>query len=92
MCNKVEERITKVEEEKAKVEEGKAKEEKEKSKTKEVKEEIGQLEGKMVEFRKLVECPVCLMTPREGPVPCCPQGHLVCVCCLNKLKGEGRVK
>ena len=56
-----------------------------------MKEEIGQLEGKMVEFRKLVECPVCLMTPREGPVPCCPQGYLVCVRCLSKLKGEGRV-
>ena len=57
---------------------------------KSLEEAKGEAEGKMVEFRKLVECPVCLLTPREGPVPCCPQGHLVCTPCLDKLKGEGR--
>ena len=52
-----------------------------------LKVEIGKTAEK---FRKLVECPVCLSTPREGPVPCCPQGHLVCVSCLGKWKDGGR--
>merc|ERR1712192_183628 len=85
---KVEEEETKFEEEKTKFEEEITKEEEDRRR---VKEEIGKLEGKMFELRKLVECPVCLMTPREGPVPCCPQGHLICVPCLSKLKGLGRV-
>merc|ERR1712192_66779 len=85
---KVEEEETKVEEEKTISEEEITKEEEDRRR---VKEEIGKLEGKMVELRKLVECPVCLMTPREGPVPCCPQGHLMCVPCVSKLKSEGRV-
>jgi len=56
-----------------------------------LKEEVDKIEERTAEkFRKLVECPVCMSTPREGPVPCCPNGHLVCVTCLNKLKGEGR--
>jgi len=56
-----------------------------------LKEEVDKIEERTAEkFRKLVECPVCLSTPREGPVPCCPSGHLVCVTCLNKWKGEGR--
>ena len=52
-----------------------------------LKEEIGKI---AVKLRKLVECPVCLLTPREGPVPCCPNGHLVCATCLEKWRGEGR--
>ena len=57
----------------------------------EAKGEASKAEGKMAELRRLVECPVCLSTPREGPVPCCPKGHLVCVPCLDKLKDAGRV-
>ena len=36
----------------------------------EAKGEASKAEGKVAEVRKLVECPVCLSTPREGPVPC----------------------
>ena len=28
-----------------------------------------------------IECPVCLEVPRIGPVPVCPNGHLVCKSC-----------
>jgi len=28
-----------------------------------------------------VECPVCLEVPRAGPVPVCPNGHIVCKKC-----------
>jgi len=28
-----------------------------------------------------VECPVCLEVPRTGPVPVCPNGHIVCKKC-----------
>ena len=58
---------------------------------KSLEEAKGETSKQMAEFRKLVECPVCLLTPREGPVPCCPQGHLVCLPCLDKLKDVGRV-
>jgi len=38
---------------------------------------------KMVaELKDKVECPVCLVVPREGPVPCCPHGHITCSPCL----------
>ena len=38
------------------------------------------------EQESLVKCPVCLMLPREDkPVPCCPQGHFVCLPCKDRL-------
>ena len=38
------------------------------------------------EQESLVKCPVCLMLPREDkPVPCCPQGHFVCLTCKDRL-------
>ena len=40
------------------------------------------------EQQKIVECPVCLEMPREGPVPCCPHGHFVCSQCLDEMKKE----
>ena len=44
--------------------------------------------GKQVleELQMLVECPVCLTTPKEGPMPCCPAGHLTCAPCMMALK------
>merc|ERR1719239_1419161 len=44
-----------------------------------------------VKLQKLIECPVCLTLPRNGPVPCCANGHLVCSPCLEKLRGEDRM-
>ena len=48
--------------------------------------------GEVTKYRKLMsemkanmECPVCLILPREGPVPCCPRGHLLCRSCLDKM-------
>ena len=38
------------------------------------------------ELQMLVECPVCLTTPKEGPMPCCPAGHLTCAPCMMALK------
>ena len=29
---------------------------------------------------------VCLMTPREGPMACCPRGHLICGPCLRGIQ------
>eukprot|EP00092_Neocalanus_flemingeri_P022326 GFUD01024210.1.p1 GENE.GFUD01024210.1~~GFUD01024210.1.p1 ORF type:complete len:385 (+),score=80.51 GFUD01024210.1:46-1200(+) len=31
-----------------------------------------------------IECPVCMETPREGPVYACPNGHLVCKECRSE--------
>ena len=33
------------------------------------------------DLRDKIECPVCLDTPRLGPVPVCPNGHVVCLNC-----------
>ena len=67
--------------------------EREKSKVEErwikVEDEKIRFEAKL---QKLVECPVCLTLPRNGPVPCCANGHLVCSPCLEKLRGEDRME
>ena len=48
--------------------------------------ERDQAKNILKEHASLVECPVCLMLPREDkPVPCCPQGHFVCSPCKDKL-------
>ena len=48
--------------------------------------------GKQVleELQLLVECPVCMTTPKEGPMPCCPAGHLTCAPCLEALRKKGK--
>jgi len=97
--NKVEEEKNKVEEEKNKVEKEKNKVEDEKIKFEEekniVEKEKNKVEDEKIKFeakmRKLVECPVCLALPREGPVPCCANGHLVCSPCLGKLRAENKL-
>jgi len=32
-------------------------------------------------FLSELECPVCLHIPREGPIPACPVGHILCKRC-----------
>ena len=44
----------------------------------------------VAELQGAVECPVCLVVPREGPVPCCPSGHITCSPCLERMRGEGK--
>ena len=64
----------------------------EKKTMEERKRKLEEAVGKIVKkLRQLVECPVCLSMPREGPVPCCVKGHIVCCPCLNRLRGEGRL-
>jgi len=48
------------------------------AKTKEVKDKYSHL----VDILKdRIECPVCLEIPINGPIPICPNGHLVCSQC-----------
>ena len=43
------------------------------------------------ELKGLIECPVCLMAPRErGPVPVCSNGHIVCRPCRDRIRQEAR--
>ena len=44
----------------------------------------------MKEARERLECPVCLVVPRRGPVPSCPSGHLTCSPCLKKMRRDGK--
>ena len=46
----------------------------------------------MAALQEKVECPVCLVVPREGPVPCCPSGHITCSPCLDRLRAEGKLE
>jgi len=43
------------------------------------------------ELQEAVECRVCLVVPREGPVPCCPSGHITCSPCLGRLRAKGNM-
>ena len=37
-------------------------------------------------FLDELECPVCLLIPREGPVGACPVGHIVCKNCHENVE------
>ena len=41
--------------------------------------------GVVDEFQSSLECPVCLIIPREVPVPACSSGHIVCKPCRENL-------
>merc|ERR1711990_1231957 len=50
--------------------------EEENRRMKKVEEENKELREAMEELRGMVECPVCLLVPRQGgPVPVCSNGH-----------------
>ena len=44
--------------------------------------------GMLEELCGMVECPVCLLLPKEGPVPMCPNGHHVCIPCKEKMRKD----
>ena len=77
------EKTTYMEEELKKMVEEKKKMEAEK---KDLKEQNKNMEK---ELRGLIECPVCLMAPREkGPVPVCSNGHIICRPCRDRIRQE----
>ena len=79
---KIEEQKRDMEEQKVKMEEEKKHMEAEKKMLKEKIEE---------ELKGLIECPVCLMVPRErAPVPVCSNGHIVCRPCRDRIRQEAR--
>jgi hypothetical protein len=41
--------------------------------------------------RQEFTCPVCLELPRQEPVPCCPNGHIICSICLDYLPKNKRL-
>ena len=42
-------------------------------------EETARLKRLVGDMRSMVECQVCLHLPRRGPIPACPNGHIVCL-------------
>ena len=53
-----------------------------------MREEMKEKEADVVKIKTLAQkvteklaCPVCMETPRHGPVPACPNGHFVCSKC-----------
>jgi len=53
-----------------------------------LEEQMEKMRMFVAELQGAVECPVCLVVPREGPVPCCPAGHITCSPCLERWRGE----
>lgn len=37
------------------------------------------------QLKDKLECPICLEVPHHGPVPVCPNGHVVCIPCKTEL-------
>ena len=37
------------------------------------------------ELRRSLECPVCLITPKVGPLYQCQSGHIICPGCYAKV-------
>jgi len=61
----------------------------------EAKKEVSILKRKLNVVDKLmdsIECPVCFDIPRTGPVPVCPNGHLVCQDCKRDICPTCRVQ
>ena len=46
------------------------------------KHKLARLESKL---ESMLECPVCLETVRDLPVPCCQAGHIICQDCRTKV-------
>lgn len=42
-------------------------------------------ESVVEEFQSSLECPVCLLIPREVPIPSCCAGHIICKSCRKKV-------
>ena len=38
------------------------------------------------ELQESVMCPVCLSIPRQPPVPCCQNGHVICSKCKERVE------
>ena len=55
-----------------------------------LREELKKYKKVVEELQTLVECPVCLNTPKQGPMPCCPAGHLTCAPCLDAMRKKGK--
>ena len=65
--------------------------EKENRRLKKVERENKELRDAMNELRGMVECPVCLLVPRQGgPLPVCSNGHFVCCTCRDRIRPFGK--
>ena len=53
-------------------------------------EEAARLKSLVGDMRSMVECPVCLHLPRRGPIPACPNGHIICLACKKKITERAR--
>ena len=55
------------------------------------KEELLETHKKLLKaLKEAIICPVCLLVPKTGSVPTCPNGHVTCSTCLHLMRSEGR--
>jgi hypothetical protein len=45
------------------------------------------MKRKLSEMEEVVQCPVCHVIPRAGPIYQCVNGHLICKDCEEKVTG-----
>merc|ERR1719342_134979 len=56
---------------------------------KQLQVERNELRDVFEELRGMVECPVCLVVPRQGrPVPVCSNGHFLCHPCRDRIRQD----
>ena len=60
------------------------------NKAKKKPEETARLKTLVGDMRSMVECPVCLHLPRRGPIPACPNGHIICLACKEKIEERAK--
>ena len=58
---------------------------------KRITDENKQMKDVVEELREMIECPVCLLVPRQrGPVPVCSNGHILCHACTDRIRLDAR--
>ena len=58
---------------------------------KQITDENKQMKDVVEELREMIECPVCLLVPRQrGPVPVCSNGHILCHACTDRIRLDAR--
>ena len=53
------------------------------------KEELLETHKKLLKaLKEAIICPVCLVVPKTGSVPSCPNGHVTCSTCLHLMRSR----
>ncbi len=57
----------------------------------ELEQQRTEAEAFLRELQESVMCPVCLSIPRQPPVPCCQNGHVICAKCKERVEVRTKI-